>query len=43
MQHPGYPNKVGKVLKNELPELLRYYVDDKHEWHVEYIEDPQES
>lgn len=37
---PGYPNKVGKVLKNELPELLRYYVDDKHEWNVEYIEDP---
>ncbi|UOQ94829.1 hypothetical protein MUO14_07835 [Halobacillus shinanisalinarum] len=36
---PGYPNKLGKDLKSELPDLLNYYVSEKYKWNVEYIED----
>ncbi|UOR13850.1 MFS transporter [Halobacillus amylolyticus] len=37
---PGYPNSLVKSLKNELPDLLKYYVDEKYEWNLEHIEDP---
>ncbi|WP_173915301.1 hypothetical protein [Halobacillus sp. Marseille-Q1614] len=37
---PGYPNKIGKELQSQLPDLLSYYVDDQYEWHSDYIEDP---
>lgn len=37
---PGYPNYIAAKLKEELPNLLQYYVDDDCEWEVQYIEDP---
>ncbi|MFD1334429.1 hypothetical protein ACFQ4N_02390 [Oceanobacillus iheyensis] len=37
---PGYPNHIAAKLKEELPNLLEFYVDDDCEWEVQYIEDP---
>ncbi|UOQ93926.1 hypothetical protein MUO14_02790 [Halobacillus shinanisalinarum] len=36
---PGYPNKLGKDLKCELSDLLNYYVSERYNWNIEYIED----
>ncbi|WP_163527262.1 MFS transporter [Halobacillus ihumii] len=36
---PGYPNSLVKSFKNELPDLLKYYVNENYEWNLEYIED----
>ncbi|WLR58980.1 DUF1624 domain-containing protein [Guptibacillus hwajinpoensis] len=37
---PGYPEKLSKQLSSELPKLLRYYVEDECEWHVDSTVDP---
>lgn len=47
---PGYPDKLGAILENELPDMLAYYVDETADWQVEYkvlsltgaTEDPRE-
>ncbi|SDJ10579.1 MFS transporter [Salimicrobium halophilum] len=36
---PGYAQKISEGLKNSLPDLLDYYVDDNVEWNVDYITD----
>ncbi|MBN9654798.1 hypothetical protein J0K78_11025 [Halobacillus sp. GSS1] len=36
---PGYPKELGEALVNELPDLLRYYVEDNYNWKVEYTVD----
>ncbi|WP_347861024.1 hypothetical protein U0355_10000 [Salimicrobium sp. PL1-032A] len=36
---PGYAQKITASLKNSLPDLLDYYVDDNVEWNVDYITD----
>lgn len=37
---PGYPEKLSEQLSGELPELLRYYVRDECDWHVDSTVDP---
>ncbi|GIO22223.1 hypothetical protein [Oceanobacillus sp. J11TS1] len=37
---PGYPNEIGAKLQEELPSLLAYYVKERIEWKINYIEDP---
>ncbi|PPA69062.1 hypothetical protein [Jeotgalibacillus proteolyticus] len=36
---PGYPEKLITEIKDDLPELLSYYVDDQCEWKIELTVD----
>ncbi|SIS45963.1 MFS transporter [Salimicrobium flavidum] len=36
---PGYAKRITEGLKNFLPDLLAYYVDDRAEWEVDYETD----
>lgn len=36
---PGYPHEIGARLQRELPSLLAYYVKEKMDWKIDYIED----
>ncbi|TDL31065.1 hypothetical protein E2R51_14810 [Jeotgalibacillus sp. S-D1] len=36
---PGYPEKLIGSIKDGLPELLRYYVDDQYNWKIEFYVD----
>ncbi|SEQ94005.1 hypothetical protein [Piscibacillus halophilus] len=37
---PGFATDVTNEIKNELPSLLSYYVDDQCHWEIEHVIDP---